>query len=266
MKPSNSSPALYHPLSPSKNMKNEIYKRQFTVGEIMSVSWQYFIKNWQLIFLISLAVYVPLNIILALVPMESLIDSHGFWTAFRIYFRIIELLEFLIGIIAIMAITLVIKAKIDNKTIDFKQAMIQSLKKWPQAIGTNILAGIFLIGLFLLLFVPGIIFYIYWIFITYVVILKNIWGYSAIKESKAIVQNRWWKTFGIALLFGILTIIVGIIVGGVLGYIIPDHFVTNIITDTIIDLSLAFFSVLWIVLFINYDSNRIKKVSEQTKQ
>jgi len=247
-------------------MENEIHKRQFTVGEIMAVGWKYFTQNWKLIFLITLAVYVPLNLILGLISLDSLVQSQGFMNALKIYLRIIELLELLIGIIAVMAISLVIKAKIDNKKIDFKYAMMQSLKKWPQAVGTNILAGIFLIGLFLLLFVPGIIFYIYWIFITYVVILKNIWGYSAIKESKAIVQNRWWRTFGIALLFGILTIAVGLIVGGILGYIIPDHFVTNIITETVIDLSLAFFSVLWVVFFINYDSNRIKKVQEQPKQ
>lgn len=119
-------------------MKQEIYKKHFSIGRILSESWKRFTENFQLILIITLIVYIPVNIILSFVPIGESIES------FKLYVRIIQILEGLIGIIATMAIAYVIKNKIDGKSIGIGDALKKSLSRWTTAIGTNIILSIFL--------------------------------------------------------------------------------------------------------------------------
>lgn len=236
----------------------QIYKKQWGVGEMMTAAWDFLTKYWKQLSIITLIVYVPINIILEFIPFEKLVTEYGELRSIRYYANISQFLELLIGIIAAMAIALFIKAKIDQKKIDYKQALLKAVKKWPHAIGTSLLTGIFLIGLFLLIIIPGIIFYVYWIFIVEVVILEKKYFWNAMKHSKSVVKGRWWSVFGIALLFGLLAALIGAVTGGILGFV-PDNFILNIIANTIIDLVLVYFTILWIIFYINYNANKVEK-------
>lgn len=89
-----------------------------------------------------------------------------------------------------MAIAYVVKNKIDGKAVNLEKALRKALSRWGSALGTNILMGIFLFGLTLLLIIPGVMYYIYWIFVPLVVILKNKGGQDALDYSKKIVEGR----------------------------------------------------------------------------
>jgi hypothetical protein len=142
----------------------------------------------------------------------------------------------------------------------WQEALKTAINKWLQVLGTNILAGILLIPLFLLLIVPGIIFAVYLFFITYVVIFSNRWGISALYESKELVQNRWWKTFGFAVVFGILGLIIWIFVAIPSGFL-PEGIIYSVIGNVPMDMVTAFTTVLGTIFYLAWDSSKIKKTS-----
>ncbi len=230
----------------------EIYQKQFSIGKILSESWKRFTENLRLILIIALIVYLPINIILSFVTLEE--------TVWNFYALVIQLLKGLIGIIATMAIAYAIKSKIDKKSISIGEALRKSLSKWGAAIGTNIILGIFLLGLTLLLIVPGIIYSVYWIFVTFVVILNDKSGKDALDYSKKIVKGRWLTVAGYSIVFGVLGFLLAF-VGGIFFWFLPEHFLTSIATDTLIDLLVSFFTVVLTIFFINFDSTKNKNVT-----
>ena len=193
-----------------KHIQNKLSKKEFSIGEILFNSWKLFTKNFQPILIIVLVVYIPINFILALIPIEALMEQQGSIQGFKIYIRIIQILEVLIGVIATMAIAFIIKSKLDGKSIDFKIALKKSLSRWSAAVGTTILLGIFLVGLVLLLIIPGVIYFNYWIFAIYAVILYNKSGKKALDYSKSVVKGRWWRVFWYSLVFGISSFVIAI--------------------------------------------------------
>jgi len=237
-------------------MEKEIYQKQFSIGEILSESWKRFTENFKLILIITLIIYVPINIILSLIPIE------GSFEGFRIYFKIIQFLESFIGIIATMAIAFLIKNKIDDKSISVEEAFKKSLSKWGTVIGTNILLGLFILGLTILLIIPGIIFGIYWAFTMFAVIFKNKSYKNALDYSKSIVKGRWWTVAGYSFVFGILAIIAGFI-GGIPYWFLPDNIISNIATDTLIDILYSFFIVVSTIFFINFNATKQESIPEQ---
>ncbi|MDF1497106.1 MAG: hypothetical protein P1P90_03520 [Patescibacteria group bacterium] len=222
-----------------------------TIKNILSQSWEIFQSNIKAIIIITLIIYIPLNIVLEVLPTDDSMEG------IMMYFRAMQLLEGLFGILATIAIALLTKAVIENKPISWQESLKLAINKWPLVIGTNLIAGILLVGLFLLLIVPGIIYSFYWYFIIYIVIFSDKWGMQAMKYSKEVVQNRWWKTLGFAILFGIITLIVAAAAGIPLIFL-PDSLPFLVFGDLIIDIVVSFFSVLGAVFYLAWDSSKIE--------
>ncbi len=227
------------------------------MGDIISKSWEMFTKNFQKILIITLIIYIPLNIILELTPADDSFEG------IMMYMRAMQLLEGIFGILATIAIAFLVKASLDNKEITWQESFKLAVNKWLKALGTNLIAGILLVGLFILLIVPGVIFSIYWIFILYVVLFTDKWGFEAMKESKQLVQNRWWKTFGYSIVFGILTILVGAIAATPL-YFMPENIFFYVAGDLVIDVAISFFSVLSVIWYFAWDASKIKAPDKQS--
>ena len=71
---------------------------------------------------------------------------------------------------------------------------------------------IFLVGLFLLLIIPGIIFLIYWTFGIYVLYDEKKGILESLKRSREIVRGNWWKVFGYFILLFLIGTIISIII------------------------------------------------------
>lgn len=97
----------------------------------------------------------------------------------------------MIGIIATIAIAFVVQARINNEVITIGDAFKKAFSKWGIVIGASMLMGLYLMGLYILLIIPGFIFSIYWIFTIYAVILLNKSGKEAMDYSKELVTGRW---------------------------------------------------------------------------
>ena len=82
---------------------------------------------------------------------------------------------------------------------------------WPAIFG-SLLAGLAILGGFLLLIIPGIIFSIWFAFVIYAIAIDEKSATDAMRASKALVANRWlavfWRILAPGVVFGILVIAV----------------------------------------------------------
>lgn len=236
-------------------MFSDIKTRSYTLGEILSKGWKLYLEIFLIILPVILIVYIPINTLISFIPVEALTESQGL-LGWRIYIKIIQLLEFFIGIIATMAMTKVTECKINSSQITYQEALRYSLSKWGTVLGTEILAGLIILGLTLLLIVPGVIWAVYYVFSAYVVALRGIGGKEALDYSKRLVKGQWGRVFGILFVIGliaILTCFITSIVTGIPSAFLPNIKILDIISDTTTDIVSALFVLMTIIFFLNID-------------
>ena len=138
---------------------------------------------------------------------------------------------------------------INKKKVTVWESIKHALLTWDKAILTSLLAAIILIGLFILLIIPGIIYQTYYSFILFAVILKGKKYKKALDYSKSLVKGRWWRVFGTLLIVSI-----GIsLVAGIASMIISiyESYITYVIADSVFDVIYALRDVFLVVFFIN---------------
>jgi len=233
-----------------KKAKAPIKSKELKLGELIGTGWEIYKKNFKLFLFIILIIYLPINIILNLVPGTS--ETFGGVMA---YLRLTQILELVLGIIATMAIAYAVNKIVNHKKPELWESIKSALLVWDKAILTALLAGLILIVLYLLLIIPGIIYSVYYTFALYTVILKDKKYKKALDYSKSIVKGRWWRVFGIIIVVTLLfSFVAGIISSPIAIY---ENYITNVISDTVFDIIYALQTIVFAVLFINLSS--IKK-------
>jgi uncharacterized membrane protein len=226
-------------------MLKAIQEREFSFSDVVAKGWLIYSQQFKAIVMITLIVYIPINIILYMVA--------GYMKSFQDFMNVIKILEGLFGVIAMMGIAVVVDLAIqnnDNLPISWGAALSKAFSRWGSCLTTSILGGIIILGLTFLLIIPGVIWSIYYIFIIQIVALRELGGKTALNYSKSLVKGRWWKTFGIV--FVLASINGGIGLGiGYLSTSLPGSI--SIITDTLIDIIAAFYTVATTILFLNLD-------------
>jgi hypothetical protein len=232
-------------------MNRDIEAIQFNLGKVISTGWRLFWENIRSILFIFLIVYIPINFALSFVPIDYLIETHGL-RAFRMYMRIVELSEFLIGVLAVMSLAELIEASVLGTPVTWQQAFQHALSRWWASIGTGLLAGLIVIGMTLLLIVPGIIWGLYYSFVVFVVALRGLSGKDALDYSKQIVKGQWWRVLGYLLVIELLGVVTCVILA-VPFFFTPELRILEIISSTLIDIAGALFLCMTIVFFLNND-------------
>lgn len=232
-------------------LSERIQVNEFKLGDILSSGWRIYKSRFKTILMIILIIYVPINILLSFMTIGTPQAEQGL-SELRYYFQMQQFLETFIGVLAIMAIAFVVERSLAGEDIGYRRALRVSISRWGSAIGTNILAGLIIFGLFLLLIIPGVIWYVYYTFIVFVVVLRGTGGKTALDYSKSLVKGKWWKVFGITLLFIILGFIIYFIVD-IPFWFAPENILTYTISYTIGDIFNALFTVALVVFFLNLD-------------
>ena len=216
--------------------------------DVLSESWDLYTRHFKVILIIIICVYVPVNFILNLLPFEAATIEDAVYE-FIIYSRIAQILQLLLGTLATMAIAFYVRDLKEGKNSDFSNIMRSSFKRWPNALWSNLIAGFFLFFLFILFIIPGIIYSIYWVFITVSVILDNKSGMEALNYSKSLVQNKWWQVCKFLAIFILISAFIGFALSSIL-FIVPNIFILNIISDTFIDIGLSFITVCMVIYYL----------------
>lgn len=240
----------------SSPMNTESSAAKFSIGSILSDAWKVFQERFQDIAVAALIIAVPLNVILAFLPKQDpeagAIDFYVTGAAL-----LVGLIAALASTIAVLGTMRIAEKALNGEYITWDTALRYGLSRWFASFWTSLLAGIMLIGLFLLLIVPGVIFAVYWGFAMAVVALRGMEGMSALRYSRSLVKGRWWKTFGYWLVFGLLNMVCALIVSAVFA-VIPEARVSTILGNSVVSLVSAFFTVVGIVFFLRFEATRIE--------
>ena len=86
-----------------------------------------------------------------------------------------------------------------------REIMSKAFESFPKVVVTAFLVYLALLGWALLLLIPCLIFGVHYLFSVQAVMLRDKYGWEAVKYSKSLVKGDWWKVFltaaGFALIF-----------------------------------------------------------------
>ncbi|MDB5178572.1 MAG: hypothetical protein JWN01_515 [Patescibacteria group bacterium] len=90
-----------------------------------------------------------------------------------------------------------------HKSVSFREVVQPSWRLGWQLTLAKLLAGLIILGGFLLLIVPGVIFTAWYSFVGYVVVDEGLTGRAALRRSKELAAHRFWDVWGALSLPGI---------------------------------------------------------------
>jgi len=180
-------------------------------------------KNTYLFVKYMLFLFIPTGIIAILGVVMGSIAQMIFLYGFTI--TIISYMLLIIGGLIIslwisMAFIKTINAVYNQKKVDsIKDELIKTRPLILTAIIAYILNVLIVLGGFILLIIPGIIFSIWFIFAIYsIAIDNNNNAIDALKKSKALVQGRWFETLWLLIIPGIVFSISALIIQAMVGW------------------------------------------------
>lgn len=244
-------------------MNTKIMTQRLGVGELLVQGWQLYRANLKNIFLIVLCVYIPINIIISFFPLDDFVNKYGEVRGLQLHDNLYRILNFYIGVIATLGIAWTIENSLHRIAMPWQDALKYGGSKWGTAVITSLLQAVILMGLFLLLIIPGVIWSVYYTFWIYVVALRRLSGKAALDYSKRLVQGQWWRVLAISIVIWILDILIGLVISFPLG-LLPINPFFEMIANTITNLIDSYFIVVTIVFFLNNDYGLNPVQVEQT--
>lgn len=173
-----------------------------------------------------------------------------------------------IGLIAGMSSTIIVEGIVVNKPVSLSKAVNLAFSKWGRVLTTQLLSSLIVFAWSFLLFIPGFIYSIYYLFVLDAATLRNKFGQEALKYSKSLVKEQWWRMFGITAGIGILYAILNLIISFTFSRISENpHFA--IIPSALTLYCASIFGIIHTVLFLNNDfiyhkrSIRRKEIQER---
>jgi len=198
-------------------------QHKFTFGDILSKSIKEYSDNFKEIFKFMFLFFGIISLILIAVEIVLLIVDPNLFTMMSdptsltalgegttqlpLYFRLVTYAFSLISIFLTVFISAgLISTTLKKSKFSLKELISNAKPRYWKYFWFCIVVVIFVFLLMLLLIIPGIIFAVYWMFASYIFFDKKQNIRASLKQSRMIVKNRWWKTFGYNLLIGIILI------------------------------------------------------------
>ena len=190
-------------------------------GEIFDKSWKEYKINFKeffkfvlvftgipaLLFLIVQIVWMFLDSSLMEVLRNPMLIYNGL--ALPVGFLIFTGISGLISVLLYIFVGAgVVKASLEKRKFKFKNLVDLGKKFFGKYLAFCIVFGIFIMLLFMLLIIPGVIFLVYWGFAIYIFFSEKVGIMGSLKKSRKIVKGNWWRVFGYGLLLIILVALV----------------------------------------------------------
>ncbi len=256
--------------------------KEFSLNEILIISWEICKKYFRDIFPIAFIVYLPMNIFLALLPIENIINilpallpigniddfkSYSYLSWFEIFgkMNISIYLSFLGNIL----LSLLIKDRLANNKTNFKQIIkhFTNLTNKDLIINFTMIFVVFVCfnlwmylsilypTVFFVLLIPLIFYLINWCFTIYIFAYKEINLYEAMKYSYSMVYYRWGKVFLKVLLLILFSQVTTSLAGLPYSYLHNTFFIKIFYTN-IVSVLTSYFVVAFIIFYINFDDTK----------
>lgn len=217
--------------------------------------------NFYLFAPIIVFIYLPLNTIFELLTVRQPTGTEQTWDVLQKSLQISQVLEMFWGVFGTMAIIYTVKVVITNTKANVVDILSHSFSLGIKGIATNFLMSILLVGLTIMLIIPGIIFLVYWQFALTAVVLSGVSLTAALSYSKLLVQGRWWKTAQYSIWIMAITLFASIVYSTIV--IKGDNLIINIANDTILNFIAAFGTIASTLLFLNLEITRVPQTQPQ---
>jgi len=211
-----------------------------SVRNLLSRSWELYRANAKK-FLIILVVPFVVSLVASLLlrplddPSVVFPDSLGLLVAGL-------LLNIIAAIVTIIAEIAIIYS-IDDPAKSASEAFRKGLSRFFPFIWVGILTALAVLGGFILLIIPGLIFAVWFSFSYFVLLFEDRRGIAALKQSKHYVQGYFWQVVGRTLAL-LIVVVITVIVVGLIGSLFGSSGSTilqSLATFLIVPLALAYY-------------------------
>jgi|GEM_PF-6941843 len=223
------------------------------VGNVIHSAIERFRSSFKAICFLVLAINLPMNFVLELIPFNP---EEGLGGVSE-YYRAQSVLEFLFGTIAYLSILHIVLGAHHGEKVSAWEAFRRSAGNYGSALWALFLSGLGLgVGL-LLLVVPGIALFVLWLFALPMIVVGNASGGGSLGASYRFVKGRWWRFAGRVLVLAGLQLAF-ILVLSLFSLALPETYLVGVVWMTVVDLGYAFFIVAVAELFLQSGGNQIE--------
>jgi hypothetical protein len=191
---------------------------EMTVGDILDRGLKIMLARLPTFFAIDLIVLAPLFVVQTIFPIVLLSDKPGATPDMGVAFGLLGMSFFVLLLTLILAplgtaaILHVISQEFIERRASLGEALRVGLARFAPLLGASIVAGFGIVFGLVACIVPGLIFMVWWAFITQVVVVERQGALESLGRSKQLVEGYGWRVFGVLLLVGIINIVIQSIV------------------------------------------------------
>lgn len=242
-------------------MLQDIKHRRIRIGEIFKYAGEIYRTNLKWIVIITIGVYLPLYIIVTLlppppalpypleIPLNGVLDSSII--PYEWYLSVLAV-SMLFTPLATAAVTHIAHENAEGRKATLPGILDTSLIKWGKLVVTTLLYML-IVGFGFILVVPGIYFSVVFSFHSNVVATQDKWGLSALVQSRRIVKGRWWAAFGFVILVAVMLSVVSLGVNTVFALLgIGTGAVSSIVTSVLLEILLIYFQIATALWYLNH--------------
>lgn len=171
-----------------------------SIKDLIKKSYELYAKNAQLFFIYAAIVSAPsvaLSILVTILRAIFNLQTVSLLTSlYAILFLILGVISYFFSLWFSIAFIRVVSDKYNERAIEPIKKVIVDTKKFiiPTFI-VSVLTGLAVLGGLILLIIPGIIFTVWFAFSFYAVVLDGKDETEAMRESKKLVEGRWFEVF-----------------------------------------------------------------------
>jgi len=236
-------------------MNKKLWQRQMSFGEILSEGFRLIRNNFIPILLLLLCSQIPFNLFRTFLPDVVTSERYGELNV-SIVSVLISFVNFLINLFVWIGIAFIVEKSVQGELVSLREIFKLSFSRLDDVFGTSLLVSIIILGLTLLLVVPGIIWSNYYSFAVIITALRNMKAKAALQYSKKLVQGQWWRVFWIYTAIRIPIVIFNLLIL-LLSRQVPDIKLLYIFAPfTIFNIVGAITLVMTVILFLNTESVR----------
>ena len=169
------------------------------INDLLKDSFRFYKEHFLRLTVISLVTFGVASLITSFIIPEGLESEilrstpYPFLALPGVWFSLVFSFTSLLSIYGSAVLTVSIKEAAEEKGLkDFFQ---EAWSKYLPFLITSLLAALVINLGFLLLIIPGIIFMVWFAFLSYIIVCEGIYYIAAFKRSKELVRGYWWQVF-----------------------------------------------------------------------
>jgi hypothetical protein len=231
------------------------------LGDILSTAFEVYKANAAKLIVIVAIVVVPLALLSALFtdvifdPTAEIVNVNGVPTLENVGFftaliaaAIGAVIAFVMGFVLQAAVTRAAAQAVIGDPVDAEASYRYGFKRLGSVILVSLLVGLILLGGFILLIIPGIIFLVFLAVTIPALVVENKRGTDALGRSWNLVKGAFWHVLGTIVVAGIIVSVVS----GIIGAIGGDNFVVSWIFTSIAQIiTVPFSALVSVVLYLD---------------